>query len=154
MSEQKETNTQMTVWHAQPNAREAVANLLGIVTDAIGKSGSIATFPDFAIAKGVELDKTAANYDRDAVKALRAEFNSIRAEYWSKAKPNAAGIMALDGFHVRSLQPKYSKDGSFIGANISVRREMKSAKLTLKSENAILRRELAELRAKLAALPA
>jgi hypothetical protein len=150
----EKTNETLTIWQESTDAQTAMSKVLALPADAIRANGSKASFPIFAEARGIVIDKTDANFDRDAAKALRKEFNSLVAEYHVKVKPIAAGLLAQDGFRVNSLQPKFTKTGEFNGCNIAVRREPKGASLALRAENSLLRKQLAEVMAKLAALPA
>ena len=149
-----ENEKTITVFHTQSNAQDAIVAATGLPKEAIRSNGGKGQWKAFAAERGIELDKEAKNYDRDAVKALRAEFNVLMAEYHAKVGPTAAYLLALEGYRVNSLQPKYNKAGEYQGCNIAVRREPKSAGLTLRGENALLRKQLAEMQTKLAALPA
>lgn len=148
-----ETKT-VTVWHDTDNAQDALSSVLGISGAALRSNGSLASFPMFAKSENVVIDKTDKAYNKDAHKTLRTKFNVLCAEYYAKVKPIAAGILAADGFRVRSLQPKYNAKGEYLGANIMVRRETKNAGLTMRAENILLKKQLAEMQTKLAALPA
>jgi hypothetical protein len=148
-------DNQLTVFVEQTNAQIAISKAIGLPIEVIRSNGSKAKFKTFADSRGVVIDKTDSDFDKDAARALRAEFNSFVAEYHAKIKPIAAGMLAADGFRVASLQPKYNaKSGEYQGCNIAVRRELKGAALTLRGENALLRKQLAEMQVKLAALPA